>query len=134
MAIEIICLGKTKQKFIEKFTTLSDIKLTKTNTIEIVKEKEADILEKHLNGFVIALDEHGAQKTSVEFANLLEKHNYNIKIIIGGVYGLSKRITNKASMTLGFSKLTFTHRMIRLILMEQLYRASTIISGKKYHY
>ena len=154
MKIKILALGKSKQKFIEEglqeylkrltryakidFKILPDIKLTKTNLIEIVKEKEAVILEKQLTeyDFVIALDENGTQYSSNKFAKLIEKQKgkSNIVFVIGGVYGLSPRIINKANLILSFSKFTFTHQMIRFILIEQLYRAFTILEGKKYHY
>ena len=154
MKIKIFALGKSKQKFIEEglqeylkrltryvqidFKILPDVKLTKTNSIEIVKEKEAIILEKQLAefDFVIALDENGIQYSSKDFAKLIEmkKGKSNLAFIIGGVYGLSPKILNKANLILSFSKFTFTHQMIRFILTEQLYRAFTILEGKKYHY
>ncbi|RLC53477.1 MAG: 23S rRNA (pseudouridine(1915)-N(3))-methyltransferase RlmH [Candidatus Cloacimonadota bacterium] len=154
MKIKIFALGKSKQKFIEEglqeylkrltryaqidFKILPDVKLTKTNSIEIVKEKEAIILEKQLAefDFVIALDENGTQYSSKDFAKLIEmkKGKSNLAFIIGGVYGLSPKILNKANLILSFSKFTFTHQMIRFILTEQLYRAFTILEGKKYHY
>jgi len=154
MKIKILALGKSKQKFIEEglqeylkrltryaqieFKILSDVKLTKTNSIEIVKEKEAVILEKHLKSgnFIIALDESGKQFKSLEFAKFIDKQkgSVNIVFIIGGVYGLSQKILKKANFILSFSTFTFTHQMIRFILAEQLYRAFTILEGKKYHY
>jgi len=154
MKIKILALGKSKQKFIEEglqeylkrltkyakidFKILADVKLTKTNSIEIVKEKEAIIVEKQLMeyDFVIALDENGTQFSSKDFAKLIEKQKgkSNVVFIIGGVYGLSSKILSKANLILSFSKFTFTHQMIRFILTEQLYRAFTILEGKKYHY
>ena len=154
MKIVILALGKSKQKFVEEgiqeylkrlskyvqieFRILSDTKLTKTNSKAIVKDKEADIIEKHLDNdnLIIALDENGKQFKSVEFSELLEaqKSRGNITFIIGGVYGLSQRIIEKADLILSFSRFTFTHQMIRFILAEQLYRAFTILEGKKYHY
>ena len=154
MKIKILALGKSKQKFIEEglqeylkhltkyvqidFKILSDAKLTKTNSIEIVKEKESTILEKHLcdKDFVIALDENGKQFTSPEFARFIDqqKRVANIIFIIGGVYGLSPKILNRADIVLSFSRFTFTHQMIRFLLAEQLYRTFTLIKGKKYHY
>ncbi|MCK4696474.1 MAG: 23S rRNA (pseudouridine(1915)-N(3))-methyltransferase RlmH [Candidatus Cloacimonetes bacterium] len=154
MKIRILCVGKSKQKFIEegvqeylkriskfisiRFEILPDVKLTKTNTIKIVKNKEAEIIEKHLSAkdFTIALDENGSQFSSQEFSELIKKNICSKKIvfIIGGVYGLSEKILRKADLKLSFSKFTFTHQMIRMILTEQIYRAFTIIQGKKYHY
>ena len=153
MNIKILCLGKSKKKYIEngvneylkrltkyshiKFEILPDVKLTKTINIEIVKEKEAVIIEKHIseNSLIICLDEHGKQLTSLEFSVFLNKINQkNIIFIIGGIYGISSRIIQKADLILSFSHFTFTHQMIRLLLIEQIYRAFTIIKGKKYHY
>lgn len=154
MKIIILALGKPKEGFIEaglqeylkrlskyaqvEIVILPNVKLTNTNSIEIVKDKEASIIEKHLAqwNFVIALDENGKQFKSIEFARLIEqqKGKSNLVFIIGGVYGLSQKILNKANLILSFSEFTFTHQMIRLILAEQLYRAFTILEGKKYHY
>ncbi len=155
MKIKIICLGKTKQNFIEdgikeyqkrisKYTKLEwqilpDVKLTGSKTMEIVKEQEAAILEKKLStsSVIIVLDENGKEYSSVKFAKFLEgKLNIgkDITFVIGGVYGLSKRILQKADIILSFSRFTFTHQMIRFLLAEQLYRSFTIINGKKYHY
>jgi 23S rRNA (pseudouridine1915-N3)-methyltransferase len=153
MKISIICLGKSKKKYVElgineylkripkfynlKIIEIPDIKLTKTNSIEIVKKKEAEIISKHLHkdDFIIALDETGKQFTSVKFSSYFDKlSSKNIVFIIGGVYGLDTEIKKKANLILSFSKFTFTHQMIRFLLIEQIYRAFTIINNKKYHY
>ena len=155
MKIKIICLGKTKQQFIGEgireyqkritkyhkldWQILPDIKLTGSKTIEIVKEQEAMILEKNLptSSLIIVLDEGGNEFSSQKFAKYLEDKlliGKDILFIIGGVYGLSKRILQKADLVLSFSRFTFTHQMIRFLLAEQIYRSFTIIKGKKYHY
>jgi len=153
MGIRILCLGRSKQGFINDgineylkrmssytkidFIELPDVKLTSSTNIEIVKNKEADIIEKYLKDrdYLVVLDEHGQQMGSKIFSNFLDaKISKNIIFLIGGVYGLSERIINKADYKLSFSKMTFTHQMIRLILAEQIYRAYTIMKGKKYHY
>jgi 23S rRNA (pseudouridine1915-N3)-methyltransferase len=154
MKINILALGKSKQSFIENglqeylkrlskyvqisFIELPDIKLTKSNTIKIVKNKEAEILLRNINerDFVIALDENGKQFSSIDFAKYLEelKTKPNLVFIIGGVYGLSNEVVERANLVLSFSKFTFTHQMIRLLLIEQIYRSFTILEGKKYHY
>ena len=87
---------------------------------------------KKINKFTpIALE----QMDSVKFAEHLDSLNAsNLIFVIGGVYGLSEELLRKADLRLSFSKMTFTHQMMRLILLEQLYRAFTISSGKKYHY
>ncbi len=155
MKIKILCLGKTKQQFIEEgireyqkritkyikldWQILPDIKLTGNKTIEIVKEQEAMILEKNFptSSLIIVLDENGIEFSSEKFAEYLEDKlllGKDILLIIGGVYGLSKRILQKADLVLSFSRFTFTHQMIRFLLAEQIYRSFTIIKGKKYHY
>ena len=150
--IRIICVGKTKQNYIKdaldeylkrasayikiNVDVLPDVKLKKSNNIEMVKQAEGEQILKKLKPslLTVALDEHGTQMTSVNFAKFIEKNNYKIQFIIGGVYGLSENILAKSDKVLSFSKSTFTHQMIRVILSEQLYRACTIINGKKYHY
>ena len=155
MKIKIICLGKTKQKFIEegireyqkritKYITLdwqilSDVKLTGNKTIEVIKKQEALILEKNLraSSIIVVLDENGKEFSSENFAKYLDDkllRRKDIIFIIGGVYGLSDKILERADMVLSFSRFTFTHQMIRLLLIEQLYRSFTILKGKKYHY
>ncbi|OPX26462.1 MAG: hypothetical protein B1H06_05630 [Candidatus Cloacimonas sp. 4484_143] len=155
MKIIIICLGKTKQKFIEEgikeyqkritkyvkleWQILPDVKLTGSKTIEIVKDQEAAILEKNFpkSFYLIVLDENGKEFSSEKFAKYLENKfpiGKNIIFVIGGVYGLSKKILKRADLVLSFSRFTYTHQMIRFLLVEQLYRSFTIIKGKKYHY
>jgi len=154
MNIRIICPGKTKQKFIEEgiaeytkrlssFCKLeiietADVKLSSSNNIEIVKQKEAEIIGKYLknDNFIIGLDEHGKLFTSVDFAGFIDnlRGSRNIDFLIGGVYGLADELRQKADLLLSFSKMTFTHRMIRMLLVEQLYRSFCILNGKKYHY
>ncbi len=115
--------------------------------IEQVKRKEADEILKKIEGegsqktkrtgLIIALDERGKQYTSPAFAEFILQNRdqgKNITFIIGGCYGLHSTILERADMNLSLSKFTFTHEMIRQILLEQLYRAFTIISGKQYHY
>ena len=153
--MKILCLGKTKHNFIKagveeyikrisKYTDidleiLPDVKLTGSNTIEIIKEQEAETLLKKFpkEAFIIALDENGKMSSSESFAKFNKQKlvkSKKIVFVIGGVYGLSERILQRVDLELSFSKFTFTHQMIRLILLEQIYRAYTIIKGKKYHY
>ncbi len=154
MNIRIICPGKTKQKFIEEgiaeytkrlsaFCKLeiietADVKLSSSNNIEIVKQKEAEIIGKYLkkDHYLIALDEHGKQYSSIDFAGFIDSYKgiRNIDFLIGGVYGLAEELRKSADLLLAFSKMTFTHRMIRMLLVEQIYRSFCILNGKKYHY
>lgn len=115
--------------------------------IERVKKKEAEEILKKIDGegsqksnksgLIIALDERGKEFTSPSFATFIRENrdeSKNMTFIIGGCYGLHSSILKRADISLSLSKFTFTHEMIRQILLEQLYRAFTIISGKLYHY
>lgn len=87
---------------------------------------------------IVVLDEHGKGMDSPAFADFLRKirdfGGGEAVFIIGGTFGLAKEVLDKANLVLSFSKFTFTHEMIRTLLLEQVYRAFTIIAGKKYHY
>jgi len=87
---------------------------------------------------VVLLDERGKEFTSLQFANYIEKktHIINKKLIfiIGGPYGFSKKIHEIASEKISLSKMTFSHQIIRLIFVEQLYRAMTILNNEPYHH
>ncbi len=151
MSICLLCLGKTRDKYLQvgvdeyikrlsayhkvEVLVLPDISLKNCNNIEIVKTKEAEIIKKHLptNHYKIMLDERGKQFSSVDFSRVIAPRA-KLAFVIGGVYGLDKSILAVADMVLSFSPMTFTHQMIRLLLFEQIYRAYTIINGKKYHY
>ncbi len=154
MPIKIICPGKTRETWIKQgieeyqkrlnpvwkidWQELKDASLKSENTIVKVKKQEALIINKTIStdDYIIALDERGKNLDSISFAHTLEElvMTKSIVFVIGGVYGLDSSVLNRANLTLSFSSFTFPHQLIRLILMEQLYRAWTIISGKTYHY
>ncbi len=87
---------------------------------------------------IILLDEKGKEFTSIEFAEYLRKtqnqHFKRINFCIGGPFGFSDEVLKNASQKISFSKMTFSHQMIRLFFWEQLYRANTILKGEKYHH
>ena len=100
---------------------------------------DSEILEKvHTGDTLILLDENGKQFSSVEFASQLQRllttSNRKIIFMTGGAYGFGSEIIKRASLKISFSKLTFTHQMIRPMLLEQVYRAFTIINNEKYHH
>jgi len=154
LQITILQIGKTKHQFIseaeqEYLKRLSPYARIKQQTLkegrvqnnpQVTKADEAksflEALPKHT--FLIALDETGRQFTSPEFAKQIETikdfGEANITFIIGGPFGLDDSIRKSANLILSFSKFTFTHEMIRILLLEQLYRAMMIISNKTYHY
>lgn len=115
--------------------------------MENIKKKEAEEILKKIDGagkaaggrrcMVVALDERGKQFTSVDFASFIRENRdtgNNMVFIIGGCYGLHPSVLARADMSLSFSRFTFTHEMIRQMLLEQIYRAFTIITGRQYHY
>lgn len=156
MKIKLILIGKTTEselvKLIENYRkrlthyvpfemiVIPEIKNGKNFTFEQLKEKEADLLLERLdaNEEIILLDERGKQFTSVQFADFVSsKMLYsakNVTFVIGGAYGFSEKIYNKANGLLSLSAMTFSHQMIRLLFVEQLYRAMTIIKGEPYHH
>jgi 23S rRNA (pseudouridine1915-N3)-methyltransferase len=155
MKIKIIIVGKTKVDYLRagekdylhrlrrdcqmEIVEIKEEPITKNKDAKTIKETEGKrIIEKlDLEFFNIILDREGKSFNSEEFARMIkEKRDYSgarICFIIGGPLGLSSEVLSKANLTLSFSKLTFTHEMIRLLLLEQLYRAFEIIRGSSYH-
>ncbi len=141
--IKILAVGKIKENYIlegiEEY--LKRMANKRIETIEIKdsnKQKEGEeILNKleRLEGYLkIALDEHGKELTSLEFSEFIRKNiNRDVCFIIGGPDGLDKKILESVDHIIALSRMTFTHEMIRLFLVEQLYRAFSIIEGKEYH-
>ena len=135
--IKIIQVGKTKEfkdsvaeleKRLKGFADLTTV--TVQTDDQIIKN-----LSKEYFTVLLAID--GKQIDSVSFGKWLEERKNNegkVQFIIGGPYGVPEEVAQKADFKLSFSKMTFTHQMVRPILLEQLYRAFTIIIGKKYHY
>ncbi len=153
MKYEILLLGKTKDSFlaegIDEYTkrlqhyadiNLKIIKVKKNQgSDQVIIEREADLLISNLSPstYAIALDSQGKQLSSKGLASKIEQFETSgvryITFIIGGPLGLSRRVMERANMSVSLSKMTFTHDMVRMILIEQLYRAHTILSGSKYH-
>lgn len=119
--------------------TIPEIKNTKNLTAEQQKIAEGELILKQVqpSDTVVLLDEHGDELTSVQFAAWLERQRNTARrlvMVIGGPYGFSKQIYDRASGMVSMSRMTFSHQMIRLIFTEQLYRACTIIRGEPYHH
>lgn len=120
--------------------TIPDIKNTKKLTTEQQKEKEGELILKNIQNEdqVILLDERGKEYSSVQFASYLEKKMHLVSkrliFIIGGPYGFSKGVYERANEKLTLSRMTFSHQMVRLIFVEQLYRAMTILNNEPYHH
>ncbi len=156
MRLTILCMGKTKERFIregiEKYlrylnpyaeTSLKELKEEKITDLKdapSIRKKEAERIRKAIpaGAYIISLDERGDEFTSHEFAayvnGIFESGAREIVFIIGGAMGLDGEITAAANRCLALSRWTLTHEMARLVLLEQLYRACTIVKGKRYHY
>jgi len=118
---------------------LPDIKNAGKMKAAQLKEKEGELVLKKLtkDDVLVLLDERGKMYSSVEFAgfidNKLQYMNKRIVFLVGGAFGFSEAVYQRANYKMSLSKMTFSHQMIRLFFMEQLYRAMTIIKGEKYH-
>ena len=119
---------------------IPELKNTKSLSKEQQKEKEGELILKALQpGDVpVLLDEHGKEFRSVEFASWVERKMHTVSnrllFIIGGPYGFSPAVYAVAQEKISLSKMTFSHQMIRLIFVEQLYRAMTILNNGPYHH
>lgn len=156
MNIKLIAIGKTDSAALQQLIStyekrlvryinfelqlLPDIKNSKSLTEELQKVKEGELILSNIESshYLILLDERGKEYTSVAFADELQKKmNTSIKqltFVIGGPYGFSQEVYNRANGKLSLSKLTFSHQMIRLFFIEQLYRAFTILRNEPYHH
>ena len=118
---------------------VQDVKNPKNLSKEEIKRKEASSILAKLspNDFLVLLDENGKVFSSNEFAIWIEKRQslpQNIVFLIGGAYGFDGSLYERMNMKLALSKMTFSHQMVRVIFLEQLYRAFTIIKGEPYHH
>ncbi len=149
--IRIICVGKIKEKYlkdaiedyskrISKYTKLEIIELKDESKIseKEILEKEAIKINKYINDkdYNIVLAIEGREMSSITFSEKLDNifTSYsNINFIIGGSYGISESIKEKANLELSFSKMTYPHQLFRVILLEQIYRAFKIMNNESYH-
>ena len=130
--IRILFLKRTKEKFIALGIEEYIKRLKKFTNIEIVEVKSLD--QDFKNSFLIVFDLQGRNFSSEEFAKTIKEiENKNTTIILGDENGIPKEVKEKANLIISISKMTFTHEMARLIIIEQLYRAFTIINNLKYH-
>ncbi|MEN9699968.1 MAG: hypothetical protein RLZZ301_1166 [Bacteroidota bacterium] len=119
---------------------LPDVKNPKALSQELIKKKEGEqFLEKiQPSDFVVLLDERGKSFSSIAFAQWIEKQQVqlqsNLVFIIGGAYGFSPELYQRANLQLALSDMTFSHQMVRMVFLEQLYRAFSIIKGEPYHH
>ena len=156
MNIKLIAVGKTDNPALQQLIStyekrlsyyinfelqlLSDIKNSKSLSEEQQKIKEGELILSYVepSHHLILLDERGKEYTSIAFADELQKKmNTGIKqltFVIGGPYGFSQAVYQRANSKLSLSKLTFSHQMIRLFFVEQLYRAFTILRNEPYQH
>jgi 23S rRNA (pseudouridine1915-N3)-methyltransferase len=119
---------------------IPELKNTKNLSIAEQQEKEADLILKQLetSDEVVLLDEKGKQFSSVGFSEFISKKmlasHKRMIFVVGGPYGFSERVYQRANGKVSLSAMTFSHQMIRLIFVEQLYRAMTILKGEPYHH
>lgn len=152
--INLICIGDIKEKFtkdaideykkrISRFADLKIIEIKEhvshsNNELDIQNalSKDAEEIVKHMKGFSICLDINGKMLSSVEFSKKIEHTTLThseISFVIGASNGLSDTIKQKCNEKLSFSKMTFPHQLMRVIFLEQLYRAFTILNNISYH-
>jgi 23S rRNA (pseudouridine1915-N3)-methyltransferase len=118
---------------------IPDIKNTKTLTVEQVKTAEGEAILSRLTPSmeVILLDEHGREFRSMEFADYLQKKmgsGRDLTLVIGGPYGFSPAVYSRADGKISLSQMTFSHQMIRIMAIEQIYSAMTILRNEPYHH
>ncbi len=120
--------------------TIPELKNTKHLSRQDQTEKEGELILKQIdpNDDVILLDEKGKQFTSVNFSKLIEQKTLQsvkrVIFVIGGPYGFSEKVYARANSLISLSSMTFSHQMVRLFFLEQLYRAMTILKGEPYHH
>lgn len=136
--IQIVQVGKTKDSYFKQAEEEYVKRLGRYGkiTVDTVEDDDKILSRVHKDSYKIALVIEGKQFSSEEFADKLKEIGImgHVTFIIGGPHGLPKEVIDSSDFLLSFSKMTFTHQMIRVILLEQIYRACTIIEGKKYHY
>lgn len=153
--IKIVCVGKIKENYfvdavkeyekrLSRYCQFQIKELKEENfndnptesDIKSIIKKEGESILKEVKGKAILLDIKGKEYSSVEFSTLIKDFidkGEEVTFIIGGSYGVSQEVKDKAHAKISFSKMTFPHTMFRVMLVEQIYRAYTIINGAKYH-
>jgi 23S rRNA (pseudouridine1915-N3)-methyltransferase len=154
MKVEVWAIGKTNEAYLETGIAIFEKRLghylpfgwvvlpaakVKTTDGEVLKREEAKLVLSRLqpDDYLVLLDERGSEFTSVELARWMESRlgssGRRMVFLIGGAFGFSAEVYARANAQLALSRLTFSHQMVRLFLLEQLYRAMTILRGEPYH-
>ncbi len=156
MTIQLIVVGKTingynsqgvddyinRLKHYCRFElrVIPELKNAKNLSEEQIKQSEGELILKLVStsDYLVLLDERGKMRGSVEFSEWLERIGNrgvkNLVFVIGGAYGFSEEVYARANEKIGLSPMTFSHQMVRMIFLEQLYRAHTILAGQPYHH
>lgn len=156
MKTSLLLVGKTNEQYfvsaikeyierIKHYTNfdvevIPELRNTKNMSADQQKEKEGELILKSLspNDVVVLLDEHGKEMRSVEFADYLRRKMNTVSrrlvFVIGGPYGFSPGVYGRADDKMSLSRMTFSHQMVRLIFVEQLYRGLSILAGSPYHH
>jgi len=155
MKITLLVVGKTTNNALEtliadyqkrlthyapfELRVLPELKNAKSLSFEQQKQSEGEMILKSVtaSSWVVLLDEHGKEYRSVEFAEWLQKSMSawrDIVFVVGGPYGFSPDVYARANAQIALSKMTFSHQMVRLVFVEQIYRAMTILKGEPYHH
>ena len=155
MKIKLITIGKTDENYlkegVQKYISrlkhyidleikeIPDVKMGKKQNVAVQKEKEgkqiAALISK--SDFVILLDEKGKEFNSKSYAQFIQKRmntGLDLTFVIGGPYGFSDEIYQRSNQKIALSQMTFSHQMVRLFFVEQLYRSFSILKGEKYHH
>ena len=156
MKIKLIVVGKSAFDFVKEGEdvyekrlahylpfekiVLPDIKNPKNLSVEELKKKEGELILSKISNqdFLVLMDENGSDFSSVKFSEWInQKVNEGLRSIvflIGGAFGFSKEVYDRSNQKISLSKMTFSHQLVRVIFLEQLYRAQTIIKGEPYHH
>ena len=156
MRISLLTVGKTDVKWVREgletyvsrlshyvpfsLEEIPELRNASALSREQIREKEGELILRRLKDTdeVILLDEHGREYRSVEWAAFLgeklSRSSRDLIFVVGGAYGFSRKVYDRAASRLSLSKMTFSHQMVRTIFAEQLYRAFTIIKGEPYHH
>ena len=133
-------IQRTKRFITFDMEVIPELKNTKNISMELQKEKEGELICKAFQpgDVIVLLDEHGKEMRSLEFAEWMKRKmntvNKRLVFVIGGPYGFSQKVYDVAHEKISMSKMTFSHQMIRLIFVEQIYRAMMILNGGPYHH
>ena len=151
--INIVSVGNLKEKYLKdateeylkRLSRFADVEVREVlefsgnskSSIEQIKNFECEEVKKKVTGVVIAMDKSGKQITSEEFAKLIDNTFAGgakaISFVIGGSNGLTQEFINNANHVISFGKITFPHQLMRVVLLEQIYRAETILNNISYH-